>query len=271
MSSLKKSFTSKRLYLISEAIEVINEDVDRETVKNAVSIIKKLQAIDFSNLPLLDQARDEVISDLASVASGDDKRGLLSKLAGFFKSNDANNPMYAALAFGSAVKSFFTLFSEFVNSIATKNGTPPNGADRILDLLERQNVVSQVHKLATNGFKPQGKIFKKIGTDWQKKYIKALPSDIADEIMNLSFDELNKVIGAVKQATSGVPQIVQNLPAAPQQSTTPAVPSAGTPQKAAVVDAYWNKIKTRFTAANKNDATLIKSVIETLIDAGELK
>lgn len=263
INTLKKTVAVKQLQTLRENIETLTEDIDKDLLKQVVDVVKKLQTIDFSSLPSLDAARDAVVVDITNFVSGNNKPGWIDRIRGLFDS-DAGNPVYAALAFGSATKSFFALFSEYINAIATKNGKTVQPGERVLDVLGGDEMVDAVRKLVVKGFQPQGRIFSSLGKDWQTRYFKGGTTELVDDIMQMEIAQLTKVVTDVRSATRDVARVATDVNAK-------AAPSADeAPGKKSSKD-VWSQIKGEFPSTSDDDRKLIQSVLNVLINNDLIK
>jgi hypothetical protein len=268
-NSLKKTVARKQLQTLHESIDLINEDIDKALLKQVVDVVKKLQSIDFSAIPSLDAARDAVVVDITNLVSGNNKPGFIDRIKGLF-GNDSGNPVYTALAFGSAVKSFFSLFSEYVNAIATKNGQTVQDGERVIDVLGGDEMVDAVRKLVEKGFQPQGRIFASLGKGWQEKYLKGGTDELVDDVMQMPIDALTKVVTNVRSATRDVGKVATDVNK--QAGNADTVPAAATTTggKKTAAD-VWNQIKGDFPGTSEDERKTIKTVLNVLINSDLIK
>lgn len=222
---------------------VLNEDIDRQTMDAAINAIQKLQSIDFSNMPNFDAARDAALADVTSMLAGDD-RNFKQKVMDVFRKND--NALYRSLAFASAIHGFFPLFTKFISALTTKNNVASAGNVRIEDIgHDNPNTNANLHKsirrFVENNFKPKGLVFKSHGSDWMRAYFGSIPLDrIIDDIMLLTLDDLKRVTGDVKRATAKVEIAAEKTDELDVEKSS----NAGEPsEKQQRIQSAWKKIK----------------------------
>lgn len=234
-TTLKNKYVARNLDMINEAVQhILVEEVDKQTMAAAIGAIKKLQNIDFSNVPTLSAARDAAVVDITRLAAGDDKKSVLQRIGAAF--GKENGTIYTTLAFGSAIKNFFTMFNDYIDAVTTQNGKPANPNLRLEDI-GGEDLHNAIRKFVETNFKPSGGIFKKFGSDWKQKYLGNSIDKVVDDIMFLNVGEIKKIIGDVRGATANVNQAAQ---AASQ--ATPTQPSAEAPAQTPTARAQANAV-----------------------------
>jgi len=207
----KLNTTKKKLNEISR--KRLNEEIDQKLLKAVIDTVKKLQAINFGKLEILDQARDAAVLDATKIASSTDKPGFMNRIASMFRDN--KNPLYDALAFGSAISNFFPMLSQYAEAISAKGGAEVDGSKTLFQISSNE-MDPAIKNLISKGLRPNGALAK-LGAGWAKKYLKGSIDDLVSQIMDASIDELKQISVSVKQSTTNIKQVSQ---AAEQKSQT---------------------------------------------------
>ena len=278
-TTLKKKLNAARLDSLNEAAQsVLTEEIDKQVMQAAIGAIKKLQNINFAEMPNLSKARDAALTDITRLAAGDDPRTRLQKLAAAF--GKENGVIYSALAFGSAIKNFFSLFSQYIDAVTTRNGKAA-APDLRLEDIGGEELHNAIRKFVHVNFKPQGGIFKRFGSDW-KKYLGDDMDKIVDDIMFLNVGELKQVINDVQTQTANVnqaaataekqaPQAAASNPGKPQPVDLPGENVPVDMPEDAAAKAAWGKVKGQLGNLDPAASGVAKRVIAALAAADMLK
>lgn len=253
--------TREKLRKLDEAArQRLHEELDQKMLSNIVATVKKLQAIDFGSMEILDQARDAAVLDVTKTATGDQKRGLMNRIASLFRSD--KNPLFDALAFGSAIANFFPQLAQLVEALGSKGGAKVNDRATLAQIAQSDEMVNAVKNVITKGLRPSG-VLAKLGAGWSEKYLKGSIDDLAEQIMNTSLAEIKAVTASVKQATSNVAQVAQAAQQrGAQQSDAPSDDK---------LKGTFAKIKNDLGEMDDNQMKVVAKVLKTLEQSGLLK
>ncbi len=274
MSSLKNRRSSQTLIERLERVRevALSEDLDRDTMNKAIETVKRLNSINLTAVPALDQARDEAVASVSDAAAGVDGRSLGQKAIDLFRGQ--KSPLIDALTFASALRSFFTLLERYVDALTNKAGREAIDKNKTLnalmgdfadynDVMTRQ--AGSLRNIVEKGFKPDG-LFARQNNDWRKRFVKASNDDIVDQIMEMTPEQLSSVTKAVKTATGEVPKLA-SAAASSSAATTPSGEKQKPHNSPGVVDDMADVVRQKLgtTAANvKPD--VIKRIIGILDD-----
>jgi hypothetical protein len=227
-ATLKDRYTKKQsLVVVKDKLgkleesrqQKLNEEIDQKLLKVVVETIKRLQAINFGTITSLDQARDAAVLDVTRAAVGDQKKGLMNRLASMFRKND--NPVFDALAFGSAIANFFPMLAQYTEALASKGGQQVNDDQSLSELVNSSQMFDAIKKMITKGLRPSG-VLAKLGAGWAKKYLKGSLEELVNQIIQTPLSEIKQIAASVKQSTSNISnvgqQVAQRAQQQPQQS-----------------------------------------------------
>ena len=130
---------------------MINEAFDKETTDQAIKLIKQMNAIKWpTQLQSFKSITEQAISELQKIfVGGDRQKNIFSKIVDLFKGDEAN-PFVDAIAYASAIHSFFTTINKYVEANNPKNmGT-------VGDVLGGNKKLLQ--QIVKKGLKPEGMI-----------------------------------------------------------------------------------------------------------------
>lgn len=250
--------------LKQSTLSVLREELDQRTMESAIDAIKSLNSIDFSKLPSFERARDAAVLDVTNMLAGVDDRGFKEKLISLFNSND--NPIYTALAFGSAIKSFFPVLAKYIDAIAVKNQQTAEASTRIEDI-GTLDLNKALRTLIERNFKPKGLVFKAHGKGWYGKYFgRQSSSALVDDIMFLTLDELKQVVTDVRrtgQAATAPAEIAKN------QTTTEPIEDDDKDHEQRI-KAAWKKISTDMGDLSSDEKRLVSRTLSALKKQGLL-
>lgn len=203
MMTLKANAAAAKLETLKEAtLRTLGEATDQRTMSAAIDAIKNLNSIDFSSMPSFERARDAAVLDVTNMLADVDDRSFKEKLIGIFKGDD--NPIYTALAFGSAVRSFFPMLTQYVEVITSRNQKEIDGSTRIEDI-GALDLNKSLRAFVEKNLQPRGLIFKAHGKGWYKKYFgNQTSSALVNDVMFLTIDELKNVVNDVRRATKPI-------------------------------------------------------------------
>lgn len=216
----------RRLSLIDKNHQLfetlILEAVDMD---QAVSLIKKLKAIDFNELTTLSAARDAAVKDVNAAIGGRKDQGLIRKLAGLFKS-EKENPLVDALGFMAALNKLFIDMAKFLDahSVKTDNadelsvqelitGVKPEDFEQGITNTtspESKQALNDLQNFIISDLKPSGALAK-LGKSYVNKYMK-------NDIKGLARDLMKANVGNIKQIAKNVTSNLQNASAVAQQA-----------------------------------------------------
>jgi hypothetical protein len=211
-----------------------------------------------------------------------DKKSLGQRLRGLF--GGGNEQLYDALAFGSALQTFFTAFGQYIAALASKNRVTMGDEMRVADVSSENLQDSALRRFITNNLKPKGSIFSKYGKGWSKAVGDV--DSLGDEIMSLSLGQLKTIISGAKSIGQSIPTV--NLAPADYRQTPPDVPGQaqqaqptqpqadelGSTDAAPPGPAYkaiWNQIKDEIGPVDAKQRGLIAKVLKTLEKDGHFK
>jgi len=254
--------TKEKLTKIDEAArQKLNEELDQKLLNNIVGTVKKLQAINFGNMDILDQARDAAVLDVTKTATGDQKKGFMNRVASMLRGD--KNPLFDALAFGSAIANFFPQLAQLVEALGSKGGAAVDENQTLADIAQSDEMKNAVKNVITKGLRPSG-VLAKMGSGWAKKYLKGSIDELADQIMNTPLKDIKSTAASVKQATSGVTQVAQAAQQRAQQN--PQQQPSG--DKAA---SAFEKIQGELGNLDDGDKAAVNKILKMLDNAGLLK
>jgi hypothetical protein len=222
---------------------------------------------------ILDKARDNAVQDAIKVITGDQKKGFMNSVASFFRSGK-ENPLFDALAFGSAISSFFPKLTQLVEALASKGGAKVDDTKTLSQIAKSDEMIDSIKKIITQGLRPNG-ILAKLGAGWAEKYLDGSIDDLANEIMNSTLGEIKKVASSVKQSTDNIERVSTDIPPQPKDDSAKPKDDSDTPSpnadpKKQLQNAY-GKIKGNLGDLDQNQRKIVASVLRELIKQNLLK
>jgi len=200
----------KRHRILNERIqnrimyELIIESFDKETSKQAIELIKRLNAIKWPTsdantdpFSLFKSATKSAISELQHALAGAGRnKNLFDKIVTLFKKED-DNPFVDVIAYASTLYDFFTTMNHFVEAMKGKD------TDTLYNILGGTTGTKTLEMLVTKGLSPNTTgLLGKLGTNWTKKYLKGL--NVKEFVVGLS--QMTK-----KQTRDIASQVIQQL------------------------------------------------------------
>jgi hypothetical protein len=258
----KRKKTLERLARLDESAgPLVTEEIDRRFMATALNAVKRLQSIDFGPLTRLDNARDKAVLDVTKITSGESGPGILDRLMSMFRGQ--RSPIYDALAFGSAIANFFPLLSEYIEALASKGGKQIDTSATLDASLGGDELRDSMRKLVVSGLKP-GRTLADLGKNWVKKYLENGLDDLAEQLMHASVEDIRKIAASVKQATTTVKQVSQEVPK--QQE-----PEKTDDESQVRVKSAYTKIKPTLGDLSSDDRKMVANVLKVLDSNGLLK
>lgn len=269
--------------ILSETIDKlnhlqINEEIDKNTINAAINAIQRLNAMDLRKIPVFDLARDEAASQATDAIAGVDDRSLTRKFVDLFR--EKRSPFLDALTFASALRSFFPILSKYVTVIMNKTGGPEVDHDVPLNVVVGNlegsegkvmtRLAAGLRAIIKKGLKPDGK-FSDLGNDWRKKFVNASDDEIADQIMELSINDIEDITRSVVVATGPQPnrklldKLISSRPS--QTNNPPSEPPVQKPEEPkqnthASLSDIVDTIKTRL--GNDVSTTNIRKIVDII-------
>jgi len=210
----------KRHRILNERIqnrimyELIIESFDKETSKQAIELIKRLNAIKWPTsdantdpFSLFKSATKSAISELQHALAGAGRnKNLFDKVVSLFKKED-DNPFVDVIAYANALYDFFTTLNQFVEAM---HGNDDKTLYNILDN------VSILEKLVTKGLSPNTSgVLSKLGTNWTKKYLRGLNvKEFSVGLSQMTKKQIRDIASQVIQQLSDINDITNKTIAA---------------------------------------------------------
>lgn len=241
----------------------LNEEIDQKLMQTVVAAVKQLKQINFGQTEILKQARDAAVLDVTRAASGTQKNGLMNKIAGMFR--EKNSPLYDALAFGSAISSFYPQLIDYVEALGTDDGQPVDDKMSIGQIVQDDDMKTAIRGVISKGLRPSGALAK-MGAGWAKKYLKGSIDDLVDQVMAAPIGELKGTAASVKQATSNVAQVAQ---AAAQRAQDPQAAPGQNPNEK--IQNAFAKIKDSLGDMDDQKKQSVADILKSLAAADLLK
>lgn len=261
--SLKRRHSQSTVHEKLIAVEsLVVEDVNRDTINAAVSIIKKLNAIDLRSLPTLDQAREAAVAAATDAFNAGDSQTLMQKITGLFK--EKRSPFLDSLAFAAALRSLFPTLEKFASAVTAKVGQDVDESLSLNQLVTDDRMYDALKNVIKGGFRPDGRLAQ-VGNTWRKRFVAASDDAIADEILEIPLETLRDVARSVSTAVSGVSKLSTSLPTASE----PASKTISTDDKIGKnVQNAINKIKAHGLEV---EPRAVELTVKALADLGLLK